>query len=275
MKLIKKINNNFALAEDSRGETIIVEGRGVGFQKMPCELTDLSLISHTYYDTEEQSISLLNSLSPDVLSVASKIYDYAIANCPAAMNPHLTFILADHIQFAIERKHKNIRFDLPLSLDVKHLYPKEYKIAEYAMCLIEEELYEKLDDTEIAGIAMNILNSEVDGSSSRDEKAELTQACKRIVEKTMGYEISEDSFNYSRFVSHLQYLYNRADEQKHASAENIALYQSLSKRYGKVSDCTDSIEHYLNRHNYYLNEEEKLYLMLHINRMCSREDCNR
>ena len=34
MKLLKKINNNFALALDSRGEQIIVEGKGMGFQKM-------------------------------------------------------------------------------------------------------------------------------------------------------------------------------------------------------------------------------------------------
>ena len=47
MKLLKKINNNFALAEDSKGEKVIVEGLGVGFQKMPCELTDLSIIYRT------------------------------------------------------------------------------------------------------------------------------------------------------------------------------------------------------------------------------------
>ena len=50
MKLIKKINNNFALAEDSGGNQVIVEGKGIGFTKMPCTITDLSCISRTYYD---------------------------------------------------------------------------------------------------------------------------------------------------------------------------------------------------------------------------------
>ena len=58
MKLIKKINNNFALAEDSGGNQVIVEGRGVGFNKMPCTITDLSCISHTYYDYDEKYLSL-------------------------------------------------------------------------------------------------------------------------------------------------------------------------------------------------------------------------
>ena len=52
MKLLKKINNNYALALDSNGEEIIVSGRGIGFQKMPCDLNDLSLISRTYYDID-------------------------------------------------------------------------------------------------------------------------------------------------------------------------------------------------------------------------------
>ena len=36
MKLLKKINNNFALAIDGNGEKVIVEGRGIGFNRMPC-----------------------------------------------------------------------------------------------------------------------------------------------------------------------------------------------------------------------------------------------
>lgn len=57
MKLLKKINNNYALALDSRGEKIIVEGRGIGFQKMPCELSDLSLVSKTYYNTKDKMLT--------------------------------------------------------------------------------------------------------------------------------------------------------------------------------------------------------------------------
>ena len=41
MKLLKKINNNFALAEDSKGEQVIVEGRGVGFRPFPGPITVL------------------------------------------------------------------------------------------------------------------------------------------------------------------------------------------------------------------------------------------
>ena len=50
MKIIRQINNNAALALDGNGKELVVLGRGVGFPKMPYELTDLSRIERTFYD---------------------------------------------------------------------------------------------------------------------------------------------------------------------------------------------------------------------------------
>ena len=44
MKVIKKINNNVALAQDAKGREMIVFGKGIGFPAMPYELTDLSVV---------------------------------------------------------------------------------------------------------------------------------------------------------------------------------------------------------------------------------------
>ena len=48
MKIIKKINNNVALAQDARGNDLVVFGKGVGFPPMPCELKDLSNVQRTF-----------------------------------------------------------------------------------------------------------------------------------------------------------------------------------------------------------------------------------
>ena len=50
MKLLKKINNNYVLASDSKGRTVIASGKGLGFLKMPCRISDLSCIEHVFYD---------------------------------------------------------------------------------------------------------------------------------------------------------------------------------------------------------------------------------
>ena len=114
MKLLKKINNNFALALDSKGVQIIVEGKGIGFRKMPEELEDLSVISRTYYGTKEQDISLIQSVSEEVMELASKVSAYANDRIGERLNPNLTFILADHIQFSIERYEKQINIKMPI-----------------------------------------------------------------------------------------------------------------------------------------------------------------
>lgn len=56
MKLLRKINNNAAVAQDKRGREMVVLGRGVGFHPMPYELSDLSVIYRTFYDVDPKSL---------------------------------------------------------------------------------------------------------------------------------------------------------------------------------------------------------------------------
>lgn len=274
MKLLKKINNNFALALDSKGEQIIVEGRGIGFKKMPCEI-DLSEISKTYYNTKEQDISLIQSVSDEVMDISGKISDYANSQIASKLNPNLTFILADHIQFCIERYFDNIQIKMPIYYDIEHLYPKESEIAEYAMKLIHKDLSIQLPDCEKTGIALNIINSEITTESIGENMNDIVELCTSVIEKMMDIRIRKESFNYSRFVSHLEYLLRRAKNLPEVSSSNQELYSSVSINFPDIEKCVNQIEILLNDRGYSLNEEEKLYLMLHINRLCNREDCYR
>ena len=108
----------------SQGEQIIVEGKGIGFHKMPCEITDLSEVKRTYYNTKEQYIDLIHEVPETVLEVCEKIFELASRMIGDKINPNLTFILADHIQFSIERYEKNIDMKMPLYYDIEYLYPK-------------------------------------------------------------------------------------------------------------------------------------------------------
>ena len=40
MKIIRKINNNYALARKRDGEVVVVAGRGIGFGTIPRYVTD-------------------------------------------------------------------------------------------------------------------------------------------------------------------------------------------------------------------------------------------
>lgn len=62
MKIIRQINNNAALALDGNGKELVVLGRGVGFPKMPYELTDLSRIERTFYDVNPKYFGMAADL---------------------------------------------------------------------------------------------------------------------------------------------------------------------------------------------------------------------
>ena len=55
-------------------------------------------------------------------------------------------------------------------------------------------------------------------------------------------------------------------------SDNSKLYQTTKKEYPSICECVKHINKYLVKTvNIDLTEEEQLYLILHINRMCSRE----
>lgn len=275
MKLLKKINNNFALALDSRGEQIIVEGKGIGFQKMPMELKDLSLVTRTYYDTKEQDVSLINTVSEDILNVSADICQYAEMKIDDKLNPNLRFILADHLDFAIERMQKNMQIKMPIYYDIRILYQKEMEIAEYAVWQIKRQMGIELPESELTGIALNIINSELVSGTVDENKDELIENIATFIEKSFSVRIDRKSFSYSRFISHMEYLLRRARENQAVTEENLQLYKTVKSEVPEIAQCADGIAVLLKEKGYLLNEEEKLYLMLHINRLCNREDCNR
>ncbi|MDY0394659.1 CAT RNA binding domain-containing protein [Virgibacillus halophilus] len=104
MLVKKKINNNFALCVDSNSQELIAYGLGIGFGKIPYELTDLSKIERTFYNVDSQMYFLVGNISDDIFKISSRIVDLANAYLNESLSQNLVFSLADHIQFAIERK---------------------------------------------------------------------------------------------------------------------------------------------------------------------------
>lgn len=274
MKLIKKINNNFALAIDSGGNQVIVEGRGIGFNKMPCTITDLSCISNTYYDYDEKYLSLITDIPQDVIDSSILIYKKLISRINCVVNDSLPFILADHINFSIERHKKGIDIQLPLYYDLQQMYPLEYEVAEYGLKVIEKNLNVKLPHDEISGIMLNMINAEVNKDKLKEAKENGKRNAKitEIIEKELHITISKDSFNYSRFLTHMNYLYSRVRNNDMHVSENQNMYISMITKYPDINVCVEKISKYLSdEYSINLNDEEKLYLMLHVNRLCSRE----
>ena len=93
-----------------------------------------------------------------------------------------------------------------------------------------------------------------------------------LIEKTMKLSIDRSSFNYARFATHFQYLVERINSGGQMASENVSLAPSLREEFPAVADCVEAIAGYFQtRWSSPVNEEEKMYLILHVNRICQKQ----
>ncbi len=272
MKIIKKINNNVALAQDAKGNELIVFAKGVGFPPMPYELTDLSEVQRTFYDVSRRYIELMRDLPEDLMLAADDIAKEAMEELDCELNPNLPFILADHLNFALQRSREGIPLQNPLSYDVCHLYPKEYTVVCHGLKLLRENLGANLPDSEAISIALHLINAEDKTSDMHNTLAnlQLIATLSNMVEDYFDIQIDRDSFNYSRLAMHMRYLVQRMSEglpmqEDPASRE---LFRTVKLEYAEDYDCTRQIVDWLAKHRgWHCSCEEQLYLIMHIHRV--------
>lgn len=275
MKVIKKINNNVAICLDSNDKELIAFGKGIGFPKMPYVLDDLNLIQRTYYGVNPRYLDLLNDIPDEVFEISTKIVDYAQTKLEYTLNSNVVFTLADHINFAIQRFHKNIQVKVPLSYDVEFLYEKEMDIGKKAIKYINKTMGIRLSSKEATGIALHFINVLTNESIEEPMNTDdLLQRIIGIIEKELKINIETSSFSYSRFATHVEYLLKRIEENVSIDTKNHKMYENITEKYPESYQCALKIQEYLNQETgRILNDEELLYLIIHINRLSSREDC--
>lgn len=271
MKVVKNINNNVSLCLDSQGREVIAFGKGIGFMKPPYEVP-LNKIQRTFYDINPNYLSVIAQLDEEVIEVSEEIINYANQKLDNRYSANAIFTLADHIQFVMKRVNEQIHIKLPLYYEVQSLYPAEMEVGLYALSLIEKRFQIKIPREEAVSITFHLVDyrNKIISISKNSEESTI-EKCTNIIEEMMNININRKEFNYSRYVSHLYYLIDRIHEEKSISSDNQKMFYILKEEFPKAYDCALRIE---KEFHWDLNEEELMYLILHINRLCAHGDCN-
>lgn len=238
MKIIRQINNNAALALDGNGKELVVLGRGVGFPKMPYELTDLSRIERTFYD-----------VSPKYFGMAADLPRPLVLACA--------------------------EISTPLAYDVRHLYPKETELAKQARELLAREAGLKLPDSEVVNIALHLINAEAEAGDMHSMMMTLKALSDvdGIVEKQLAITLNKESFSYSRFSMHLRYLIQRLASGRQVEERISGMLAQMRRDYPQAYQCARAIADYFRAAwNWQCNDEEIVYLMLHITRLQEKNE---
>ena len=271
MKVIRNINNNVAQCIDAKGREVVVFGKGVGFYKDGEEIP-LSAINRTFYNIKDTDYGIIRTLPTVVINTAIYIIDYASEKLSAIFPSSSAIALADHLQFAIERKDKNIYLEPPLLQDLYQLYPDEMKAALESLKIIEKMTGEKLPRMEAGTLAMHFIADRINTKEKKNlDTGIITEKCTQIIEDEFHVEIDRNSFNYSRFATHLDYLIRRLSENRQIESQNKELFEQIKNTYPDSYECAMKICYYLaEQYDGNISNEEILYLIIHINRLISR-----
>lgn len=273
MEAIKNINNNVCLCIDSQGREIIAFGKGIGSVKAPHSVP-LSKIERTFYNVRKDDYFALEDIPIEVIKVALHIIDLAEIRLQIKYPPSAVFAMADHINFSVTRENEHIYLDMPIVQDLKLLYPEEMKLAYEAVEYINEKLGLHLMRNEAGTLALHLVNDrQRDTEASLQSSQEELESCTRIIEQVTGKQIDRSSYNYSRFSTHFDYMLKRlSKEHSQISEENRDMYQLLKTKYPRADQAVELIsEHMKSDRNIELTEEEKLYLLIYVNRLCNRQ----
>lgn len=276
MTVVKNINNNVSLCLDSRNKEVVVFGKGVGFIKPPAEIP-LTKIERTFYDVNQQYMSLLNDIPSEVIDFTARQLTTVQDELPYEFNSNLILTLADHLAFAMQRAKKGVYVTMPPLYELEAGYPLEVKISRKIVADMERQFRARLPRNEVQGVAMHFINARSGESNAAARKIEeqyevILERMTQIVEHEMGIKVRRDTFSFARFATHVQYLLKRIFEKKHIDSANVQMYESIRDEYGAVSACVDRVGEYIKSNwSAELTEEEKLYLIMHINRVCSQE----
>ena len=271
MKVIKSINNNISHCLDSKGREVIAFGKGIGFFR-PDEDIPLDKINRTFYNIKDTDFGILRSIPTVIINTAIYITDFVSEELNVTYPSSMALSLADHLDFAITRKDKNIYLEQPLLLDINQLYPDEMRVALQSLDIIKQMTGESLPRREAGTLALHFVSDRIEARQKpRIDIPAITEACTRIIEQEFSMEIDRSSFNYSRFVTHLDYLIRRLETKEQIESQNRELYEQIKSMYPDSFACAGKLYEYIRKTTEFeLNDEEILYLAVHINRMISR-----
>ena len=278
MVTIKKVyNNNVILAfENSSKKEVILTGCGIGFGKKPNDTIDDSKIEKKFVIQDNNFESKVNKLASEipeeVFAVSSAIIEYAEKNLNTTLDEYIYISLTDHIYFALKRYKENLPIKNELLYELRRIHKKEYEIGKWAIEYINKTFNVNFLIDEAGFIAMHIINANY--RESTNKSCLIMNIINQILDIIKNYysiEFIEDEINFDRLLTHLKFFAKRLiDKTESIDTNNNGLLEIVKVQYKESYDFVKQIKSFIEEnYTYKVNDDEVLYLILHINRVIS------
>ncbi len=274
---VKKIyNNNLVGSIDESGNEVIVYGKGIGFGLKKNDLILEDDIEKIYRVNDgklnDKLKQVINSIPIEFVNLASDIIHFLESKMGHKIKDGLLITLSDHL-YSLSERQKQAYF-LPNSMlwEIKRLYPKEFSYALESLDMIEKCLGFHVPEDEAGFITFHIISAELEESVPMIiDITEFIKDVKNICNYYFQISLDENSVNFSRFVTHLQFLarsifnkdFNNQGKERHADLSRM-IFRSYPDSYKCVQIINDYV---VKKYNYTMAEEELSYLTIHVQRM--------
>ncbi len=278
MVTIKKIyNNNVILAFESISKKeMILTGCGIGFKKKPDDIVDESKIEKKFViqdnNFENKVNKLANEVPEEVFSVSSAIIEYAEKMLNTNLDEYIYISLTDHISFSIKRYKDNMMIKNELLSEIRRIHKKEYEIGKWGLEYINKTFGVNFSLDEAGFIAIHIINANY--RESTNQSCLMMNIINQILDRIKNYfsvEFIEDDINFDRLLTHLKFFAKRLiDKKEQIKFEKNDLLDVVKIQYKESYECAQNIKSFIeDNYTYKINDDEVLYLVLHINRVIS------
>jgi beta-glucoside operon transcriptional antiterminator len=279
MKFIKSYNNNAALVQDGHGKEWIVTGKGVSFGLKKGQSVAEEKIERRFKSEKDQEIEpqVVQGIKPKSFEATDKVTKMVEEKYQLEFTGYQYFALADHIDFAIKRTLDGAAVpDGTVAWEGAKLFPKEFKMAQDAVQIIEDTVHISMEHSEPVYLMYHFINAESDGSKLQDtvRMSQYISGIVNIIQFQYGVTLDPNSFNYQRFVSHLRALMvRRIVGDKQEGELDPAILQLMELKYPEEKETVDRIGTYLqNKADWQLTPDDRVYLILHIWRVTHRDE---
>jgi len=205
----------------------------------------------------------------DYIEISSQIVDYAKRILKTDFSDVVYITLPDHLYGTVQRYKQGIKLENKFLFDIKRIYSSEYKVGLMAIKKLEETYNIEFLPDEAAFIAQHFVNAELGNEiSDVPNMTEIIHGILDIIKFYFGIVFDEESISYGRLLTHLKYFCYRMQSDNSQDKAAIDLLPVTEEKFPNVKGCVDKIADMLQRnYSYRLHDDERMYLIMHINRV--------
>ena len=272
----KVLNNNVVVSIDpTTRKEIILMGSGIAFNKKPGQLIDTKRIEKTFIVDDEnlgnKIKKLINQIPDGIFELTDEIITHAIVELNVELDKQVYVSLADHIAFAVKRFKNGITIKNELLNEIRRVHRNEFKVSLWAVDYINKKLDIQLPEDEAGFIALHFVNASYKETTMKSvESTRIIKDVLNIIKYYFAIELDEDDLNYDRLLTHLKYFAKRIVNNNQHNSTDSSFAKVISSTYPEAYGCAVKIGEYILVHNNYkVNDDELVYLTMHIQRVIS------